>query len=130
MFFSITIFLMVCKKALHLGNVHKGYPIFFLIFGDTYLPMSYTLCTIYLCTMSDFPWHTYLPKNRTSLMNVPLWRPYGEQIIYEGVFNFFHPSFSLDWKEYECSLRTMVLEFNLLRTSVLKLFDAVSSQDV
>ena len=26
----------------------------------------------YLCTMSDFPWHTYLPKNRTSFMDVPL----------------------------------------------------------
>ena len=45
---------------------------FFVIFGDTYLPMSYTLCTIYLCTMSDFPWHTYLPKKRTSFMDVPL----------------------------------------------------------
>ena len=45
---------------------------FFAIFGDTYLPLSYTLCTIYLCSMSDFPWHTYLPKYRTSFMNVPL----------------------------------------------------------
>ena len=44
---------------------------FFAIFGDTYLPMSYILCTIDLCTMSNFPWHTYLPKNRTSFMNIP-----------------------------------------------------------
>ena len=34
----------------------------------------YILCaiTINLCSMSDFPWHTYLPKNRTSFMDVPL----------------------------------------------------------
>ena len=33
----------------------KDVRFFFEIFGDTYLPLSYTLCTIYLCTMSDFP---------------------------------------------------------------------------
>ena len=44
-----------CKVQIQLGNIHKGCPIFFAIFEDTYLPLSYTLCTIYLCTMSDFP---------------------------------------------------------------------------
>ena len=40
----------------------------------------------------------------------------GEQIISEGVFNFFHPFFSLDCKEYECSLRKIVhcLVWNLI----------------
>ena len=33
--------------------------------------MSYVLYTSCLCTMSDFPWHTYLPKNGTSFMDVP-----------------------------------------------------------
>ena len=33
---------------------------FFVILGDTYLPMSYALYTLYLCTMSDFSWHTTL----------------------------------------------------------------------
>ena len=33
-------------------------------------PMYYIL-TIYLCTMSDFLWRTYLSKNWTSFMDVP-----------------------------------------------------------
>ena len=33
--------------------------------------MYYLSLYICLCTMSDVPWHTYLPKNRTSIIDVP-----------------------------------------------------------
>ena len=36
-----------------------------------FFAMSYVQYTMYLCTMSDFLWYTYLPKNRTSFMDVP-----------------------------------------------------------
>ena len=44
----------------------------FAIFGDTNLLLTYVVCMSYApYTTSDFPWHTYLPQNRTSFMDVP-----------------------------------------------------------
>ena len=53
----------------------------------------YTLCTIYLCTctISDFPWHTYLPQKQTSFMDIPL----------QVIFNEIDLSFLLWWK-WQC----------------------------
>ena len=36
--------------------------------------LSYSLYTIYLCTMSNFSWHICLPKNRKSFMDVLFWK--------------------------------------------------------
>ena len=41
------------------------------LFLFKFLWISLYIYTIYLCTMSDFTWHTYLHKNRTSITDGP-----------------------------------------------------------
>ena len=60
------------SRQFQYGNVHKGRPIFYLPIAMSYAYYTvYIVHTIYLCTMSDFYRHTYLPKNQTSFMYVP-----------------------------------------------------------
>ena len=57
---------MVCKKALHLGNVHKGYPMFFDFWR--YLP-TYVLYTMYYLSMYYVRFSvTYLPTQKSDIL--------------------------------------------------------------
>ena len=76
--------------------------------------MSHTLCTIYLCTMSDFPWHTYLPKNRTSFMNVPK-RKFAQIFIYADNWEITQGQ---NWKKFIWSLPLVLALFHI---SIIKL---------
>ena len=57
------------QYKLNLKNVHKGRPIFFAIFGETYLP-TYVLYTIYYLSMYYIRFSlTYLPTQKSDIPN-------------------------------------------------------------
>ena len=60
------------------GNTVYDFFCDFWRYPSTYPCPMYYICTIYPCTVSDFPWHNYLPKYRPSFMDVHLARYYLE----------------------------------------------------